>query len=737
MKRNIILFLFLFFTSIVLVACIQDDKDNDWFSNQVATFTIEQSNTTLDSDFELPNTFGEVGVTWTSNLASITIAEENDKTMAKVTRGTTDQEVTLTATLTYQEFSEVKTFKVTVLKLVEVNEDVRTVRLNVTIPAPLTAEQTLTIGSNVNGWNPANLEYAATKISDTVYRIELEFELEESQTIAYKWTIQMDGLPNAWSMVEREADGVTDIADRQLSISSESDVLVVVDDVVGAFADPNVVPEPTVVGNLELIEDFTIPQLDRTRTIRVWTPSNYDAADTSKKYSVIYMQDAQNLFDATTSFAGEWQVDETIEALISEDNRDGFIVVGIDNSSHRMNEYTPDWSDKSDADGSKYAAFIVETLKPYIDEHYNTLTDRENTAVAGSSMGGLISFHIGLKYPEVFGAIGAFSSSFQINTEEARNAFIESINLNQELPRLYLDAGTNESLYTYVNPVADKLFEVGYPKELIYTHIEEGHGHNEFAWRTRFPNALDWLFSDEEGNYVEAEQEITLNVYLPEKSNDYFNFLNKPEASLYAYTGSLASSHILTKVSDTHYQATFVGKPNSSLSFKVLYYLAGADGIQIFENNLDGSTKDNNSFETNNDDEIVINHTVESFEISATLTVNVTTPAITVPEGETLMMGLYNGIFGGSWRDSQMTTITDTSFTFTKNISSSVISLTAGYVLFKEGASSPYFQKFERFDGQLKTTQYTLNLPTFNDWDGVTSFEFTIDHVVTDETINY
>src|SRR5690554_1734378 len=105
MKRNIILFLFLFFTSIVLVACIEDDKDNDWFSNQVATFTIEQSNTTLDSDFELPNTFGEVGVTWTSNLASITIAEENDKTMAKVTRGTTDQEVTLTATLTYQEFS--------------------------------------------------------------------------------------------------------------------------------------------------------------------------------------------------------------------------------------------------------------------------------------------------------------------------------------------------------------------------------------------------------------------------------------------------------------------------------------------------------------------------------------------------------------------------------------------------------------------------------------------------------
>src|SRR5690554_456652 len=145
----------------------------------------------------------------------------------------------------------------------------------------------------------------------------------------------------------------------------------------------------TVVGNLEIIKNFYIPELNRSRTIRIWTPSNYNKAI---KYPVIYMHDGQNLFDDYTSFAGEWGVDETIEDLIHNNITNGFIVVGIDNSKHRMNEHAPNWGDVKGAEGELYAKFIVETLKPYIDNNYNTLKNLNNTIIIGSSMGGLISF---------------------------------------------------------------------------------------------------------------------------------------------------------------------------------------------------------------------------------------------------------------------------------------------------------------------------------------------------------
>ena len=113
----------------------------------------------------------------------------------------------------------------------------------------------------------------------------------------------------------------------------------------------------TVVGNLKIINNFYVPELNRYRTIRVWTPSSYDK---SIKYTVIYMHDGQNLFDDYTSFAGEWGVDETIEDLIHNNITNGFIVVGIDNSKHRMNEYAPNWGDVKGAEGELYAKFIVK-----------------------------------------------------------------------------------------------------------------------------------------------------------------------------------------------------------------------------------------------------------------------------------------------------------------------------------------------------------------------------------------
>ena len=84
----------------------------------------------------------------------------------------------------------------------------------------------------------------------------------------------------------------------------------------------------------------------------------------------------------------------------------------MDNSSERMREYTPDWIDKPDGWGGLYGEFIINTLKPYIDENYLTKPERENTFIGGSSMGGLISFYVGLKHKDIFGHNMAMSSSF-------------------------------------------------------------------------------------------------------------------------------------------------------------------------------------------------------------------------------------------------------------------------------------------------------------------------------------
>jgi pullulanase len=114
---------------------------------------------------------------------------------------------------------------------------------------------------------------------------------------------------------------------------------------------------------------------NRSRLIRIWTPDGYDSTDL-QRYPVIYMHDGLNLFDTYTAFAGEWRIDETIGAMMDK-GYEGAIVVGIDNGPERLNELTVDWPANSYdivPDGEKYAQFIVDTVKPYIDSNYKNLS---------------------------------------------------------------------------------------------------------------------------------------------------------------------------------------------------------------------------------------------------------------------------------------------------------------------------------------------------------------------------
>ena len=170
-------------------------------------------------------------------------------------------------------------------------------------------------------------------------------------------------------------------------------------------------------GKIVRIENFK-SEFVSLRNIDIWLPEGYDSGE---KYSVIYMHDGQMLFDSTQTWnKKEWKADEVFSKLIAVEKTKPFIAVGIWNTPDRITEYFPNrifevlesslqkqisekYGNGKKANGDNYLKFIVDELKPFIDKNYKTLPDAENTVIAGSSMGGLISVYAIAEYPEVFG----------------------------------------------------------------------------------------------------------------------------------------------------------------------------------------------------------------------------------------------------------------------------------------------------------------------------------------------
>jgi len=263
----------------------------------------------------------------------------------------------------------------------------------------------------------------------------------------------------------------------------------------------------SVVGDLRVYATLYSPQLDNTRNVLVWLPPSY--AQGERRYPVLYMHDGDNLFDSFTSFVGEWQVDETLTALGAE----GYeaIVVGLPVSgADRLKEYNPFRSATEvrwDGRGAAYIDFIVDTVKPLIDQDFRTQPDAANTGLAGSSMGGLISLYGFLTRQDVFGLCGAFSPAYWFGKNGLRETVREQA---RGTGKIYLDVGTQEgsTLSRWVNSnidpnrlymegvreLRDDLLSHGYElsRSLLYVE-EEGAAHREDAWARRLPGALRFL----------------------------------------------------------------------------------------------------------------------------------------------------------------------------------------------------------------------------------------------------
>ena len=258
---------------------------------------------------------------------------------------------------------------------------------------------------------------------------------------------------------------------------------------------PSTPPRPSTAGPgvHVLAQRLAMPGLGRERTLRLYLPPSYESS-TTKRYPVIYMHDGQNLFDDATSFAGEWGVDETLDEFA---RMRGFevIVVGIDNGGAERNHELSPWSNPQidPAQGEQYMAFVVDVVKPFIDAHYRTRPDRADTAMIGSSLGGLVTHYALLRYPQVFGKAAIFSPSYWVSNEVYTQTAAHPWPADTRV-YFYIGGREGEESVPDVQRMVLLLAAPDHPPQAMAVRIVPDAQHNERAWRTEFPLAVAWLF---------------------------------------------------------------------------------------------------------------------------------------------------------------------------------------------------------------------------------------------------
>lgn len=349
--------------------------------------------------------------------------------------------------------------------------------------------------SQIGGWDPGAVKMY--KALNGYFAIVLSFDA--GAALEYKFT------RGSWATVEKGPSG-EEIDNRTLPVGNGFERTYLT---VDKWADLDGVPAtPVLTGNIKYLSVTPQDTTLKKRDVIVWLPPDYET-NTTRHYPVLYMHDGQNLMDATTAFAGEWGVDETAQQLVESGQVEPLIIVGIYNTADRIDEYTQVEGQYTEGgvvktDGGRaddYGKFLVEELKPLIDSTYRTKPEAQYTGLAGSSLGGLVSMYLGMKYPDTFSRLGVVSPSVWW----ANKDILSKVDaLTGKLPlRIWVDIGTAESGSSTENveTVADtdalveKLKNKGWvlDDDLKYT-VVDGAKHNEKAWAARFPDILEYLY---------------------------------------------------------------------------------------------------------------------------------------------------------------------------------------------------------------------------------------------------
>ena len=354
------------------------------------------------------------------------------------------------------------------------------------------------ITGNFNNWNPKDPSFQLASCDGKSYEITINDDLLPNY-IEYKFT------KGGWENVELDKHGnIT--PNRKTSKSS----------VVNNFVEKwrlNWGPfkkefHPIV----EIIsEEFYIPQLDRYR--KVWALLPYDYYVSEKNYPVLYLQDAQNLFNEESEF-GNWEIDQKL-SLLAEYERGDIIIIAVEHGSEdRIKEYIFDNDNVANgSEGKKYIRFITDTLKPFVDENYRTKKDRDNTGIGGSSLGALISIYSGFLYPEVYSKLLIFSPSLWV---EPNNNFPMMSFRTPFKTKIYLYGGEKEGSKMVKRIRVFEEYLKRWEKKSFFdfefkTSINPDGEHNEFFWSQEFPRAIEWLFYDNKTNPVEVKPKQITN----------------------------------------------------------------------------------------------------------------------------------------------------------------------------------------------------------------------------------
>ncbi len=260
--------------------------------------------------------------------------------------------------------------------------------------------------------------------------------------------------------------------------------------------------------SIAVIKDFYSKALNNSRRVDIYLPPGYNSSN--ERYKVLYMHDGQDTY--------VYNPNQLMEKLIEANQMEKIILVAIFNTPSRLSEYGTAGTPNSKGMGDKaqsYTDFVIGEVMPYVKKNYRVLEGPTNTAIMGSSLGGLMAFDMAWKHPDVFGKVGVFSGSFWWRTEDSSSQAQQDSRIMHKTVRespkreglkMWFEAGTQDETSDrdgngVIDAIQDttELMDVlktkGYQPNIDMTYVQiEGGKHDQSTWAKALPDFLKWAF---------------------------------------------------------------------------------------------------------------------------------------------------------------------------------------------------------------------------------------------------